>query len=151
MESLLDNIKFMQEFLKALFLVLHFSLHTLMTFFIISVILPGVIRHLISGNLNWLLNLNLIYKTLWTGARSGLLISVLEKLNWLHLTGVMTLILLMWKWMGLFLRKSHLLKVVCTNFLLVSLESLKKSTWETKENVFYFTLKVLSVLEIIKF
>ena len=30
---------------------------------------------------NWLLNLNLIYKILWTGAESGLLISVMEKLN----------------------------------------------------------------------
>ena len=40
----------------------------------------SVIRHLICGsNLNWLLNLNLIYKTLWTGVRSGLLISMLEK------------------------------------------------------------------------
>ena len=34
-----------------------------------------------SNNLNWLLNLNLIYKTLWTGARTGLLISMLRKLN----------------------------------------------------------------------
>ena len=33
------------------------------------------------NNLNWFLNLNLIYKTLWTGVKSGLLISVLEKLN----------------------------------------------------------------------
>ena len=41
-------------------------------------------RHLICGNnLNWLLNLNLIYETLWTGAGSGLLISMLEKLIWL--------------------------------------------------------------------
>ena len=33
----------------------------------------SVIRHLIcDNNLNWLLNLNLIYKTLWTGVRSGL-------------------------------------------------------------------------------
>ena len=40
-------------------------------------------RHLICGNnLNWLLNLNLIYKTLWTGLRSGLLISVVGKLSW---------------------------------------------------------------------
>ena len=33
----------------------------------------SVIRHLIcdNNNLNWLLNLNLIYKTLWTGVRSG--------------------------------------------------------------------------------
>ena len=34
-----------------------------------------VIRHLICGrNLNWLLNLYLIYETLWTGIGSGLLI-----------------------------------------------------------------------------
>ena len=33
-----------------------------------------VIRHLICGrNLNWLLNLYLIYETLWTGVGSGLL------------------------------------------------------------------------------
>ena len=42
----------------------------------------NVIRHLICGNnLNWLLNLNLIYETLWTGAGRGLLISILGKLN----------------------------------------------------------------------
>ena len=39
-----------------------------------------VIRHLICGNsYNWLLNLNLIYETLWTGAGSGLLILMLKK------------------------------------------------------------------------
>ena len=46
----------------------------------------------------------------WTGARSGLLISMLGKLNWFLLTGLITLVLLMWKWMGLFLRKSRLLR-----------------------------------------
>ena len=45
--------------------------------------------------LEWLLNLNLIYKTLWTEARSGLLISMLGKLNWFPLTGLMTLVLLL--------------------------------------------------------
>ena len=55
----------------------------------------SLIRYLICGNnLNWLLNLNLISETLWTGARSGLLISMLEKLNWFRLTGLITLILL---------------------------------------------------------
>ena len=40
----------------------------------------SVNRHVIcSNNLNWFLNLNLIYKTLWTGARSGLLISMMGK------------------------------------------------------------------------
>ena len=42
----------------------------------------SVIGHLIcDNNHNWLLNLNLIYETLWTGAGSGFLILMLEKLN----------------------------------------------------------------------
>ena len=82
----------MLEFLKAPFLVLHFSCYTLMIFLMLSVILPSmlmmllsilnVIRYLICGNnLNWLLNLNLLYETMWTGVRSGLLISMLGKLS----------------------------------------------------------------------
>ena len=70
-----------------------------------------LIRHLIcSNNFNWLLDLNLIYKTLWTQVRSGLLISMLGKLSWFRLTSLITIVLLMWKWMGLFLRKTHLLR-----------------------------------------
>ena len=107
MASLHKNIQLMLEFLKAPSLVLHFSCYTLMIFvMMLSVILLsmlmillsilGVIRHLICGNkLNWLLNLNLIYETLWTGARSGLLISMLGKLNWFRLTGLITMVLLM--------------------------------------------------------
>ena len=68
MGSLYKNIQLMLEFLKGLFLVLHFSYHTLMTFLMmLPVILPSmlmillsilsVIGHLICGNnLNWLLN-----------------------------------------------------------------------------------------------
>ena len=109
------------EFFKALFLVLHFSYYTLMTFLMmLSVILLSmlmiilcticVIRHLICGNnYNWLLNLNLIYKKLWTGAGSGLLISILEKLNWFPLARLIKLAILIWKWMGLFLEKNNLL------------------------------------------
>ena len=57
----------------------------------------SVIRHLICGNnnLNWLLNLNLIYEKLSTGVRSGLLISVLRKRSWFNLTGLITMVLLM--------------------------------------------------------
>ena len=107
MESLHKNIQLMREFLKAPFLVLHFSYYTLMTFLMmLSVILLsilmillsilGVIRHLICGNnLNWLLNLNLIFETLWTGARSNLLVSMLGKLNWFCLIDLITLVLLM--------------------------------------------------------
>ena len=80
MESLHKNIQLMLEFLKAPFLVLHFSYYTLMTFLMmLSVILLSmlmillstlnVIKNLICGNnYNWLLNFNLIYETLWTMA-----------------------------------------------------------------------------------
>ena len=83
MEILHKNIQLMWEFLKTPFLVLQFSYYTLMTFLMmLSVILLSmlmillsilsVIRHLICGNnLNWLLNLNLIYEKRWTGIRSG--------------------------------------------------------------------------------
>ena len=86
------KIQLLLEFLKAPVLVLHSSYYALMTFLmILSVILLSmlmilpvlsVIRHLIRGNnFNWPLDLNLIYETLWTGARSGFLISMLEKLK----------------------------------------------------------------------
>ena len=55
----------------------------------------SIIRYLICGNnWNWLLYLYLIYKTLWTGAGSDLLISMLEKLNWFHLISPITLVLM---------------------------------------------------------
>ena len=41
------------------------------------------------------LNLNLIYKTWWTGVKSGLLISMLGKFSWFHLTSLITMVLLM--------------------------------------------------------
>ena len=93
---------------------IHFSCYTLMIFLMmLPVILLSmvmillsflsVIRHLIyDNNLNCPLNLNLIYETLWTRARSGLLISILGKLSWFCLMGLITLVLLMWKWIGLF-------------------------------------------------
>ena len=68
----------------------------LLSMLMILLSILSVIRHLICGNnLNWFLNLNLIYETLWTGARSSLLISMLGKLNWFCLTGLTTLVLLM--------------------------------------------------------
>ena len=61
----------------------------------ISVILLTMLIILLCGiNLNWLLNLNLIYETQWTGVRSGLLISMLGKLNWFRLTDLITMVLL---------------------------------------------------------
>ena len=105
MESLHKNIQLMLEFLKAPFLVLNFSYYTLMIFLtMLSVILLSmlmillsilsVIRYLICGNnLNWLLNLNLMYEVLWTGTRSGLLILMLRKLKWFRLTGIIIMVL----------------------------------------------------------
>ena len=43
------------------------------------------------------------------------------------------------------------LKVVSATFLLVCFICLKESTFETRKNVFDFTLKALFVLEIIRF
>ena len=95
---------------KGPFLDLHFFYYTLITFLMmVSVILLSmlmillfiliVIRHLIcSNNWNWLLNVNLIYETLCTGAGIGLLISMLGKPNWFFLASLITM------------RKSHLLR-----------------------------------------
>ena len=44
------------------------------------------------------------------GAGSDLLITMLDKVNWFHLTSLIALVLLMWKWMGLLLRKNRLLR-----------------------------------------
>ena len=71
MGSFLKNIQLMLKFLKAPFLILHFSYYTLMTFLMMSsgillsmlMILPSilsVITHVIcSNNLNWLLKFDL--------------------------------------------------------------------------------------------
>ena len=96
---------------------------------------PNDAMHLICGNnYNWLLNLNLIYETVLNGTGSGLLISMLGRVNWFHLTGLVTLLLLMWKWMGLFLRKNHLIRWWGLTFLLnwigaVTLSQLLKLPW----------------------
>ena len=107
MESLHNNIQLILEFLKGPFFVLHFSCYTLMAFLtilsvtllsmlMILIFILSMIRHRICGNnLNWLLHLNLIYETLWTGVRCGLLISMLRELSWFHLTSLITMVVLM--------------------------------------------------------
>ena len=47
---------------------------------------------------------------LWDTQGSGLLILMLEKFSWFCLTSLITLVLLMWKWMGLFSRKNNFLR-----------------------------------------
>ena len=106
MGSLHKNIQLMLELLKSPFLVLHFSYHTLMTFLMmLYVILLSMLMTTLDfecdqasdlwQQLELTLNLNLIYETLWTGPRIGLFILMLEKFNWFHLTGLITLMLLM--------------------------------------------------------
>ena len=106
--SLLKNIQLILELLKVPFLVLYcYAMLSVILLSMLMILLSilSVIRHLICDtNFNWLLNLNLIYETLWIG-ESGLLISMLGKLNWFRLTGLITMVLLMWKCMGLFFRK----------------------------------------------
>ena len=84
-----NSIRSMLEFLKGLFLVLHVSYYTLMIFLMkLSVILVSMLMMLFSTlsvikplafhySQNWLLNLNLNYGTLQTGARRVLLIGAL--------------------------------------------------------------------------
>ena len=70
----------------------------------------NLIGHLIcSNNYSWLLNLNLIYETLCIWAGFGFLIFKLGKPYLFRLTGLIPLVLLMWKWMYLSSRKNHLL------------------------------------------
>ena len=67
----------------------------LLSMLMILLSILNVIRHVICGNnLNWLLKLNLITRH-WTGVGSGLLISMLGKLIWFRLTGLITMVLLM--------------------------------------------------------
>ena len=52
---------------------------------------------------------------IWPKRHCGLgqevvLILILEKLNSFRLTGLITLVIMMWKWMGLFLRKNQILR-----------------------------------------
>ena len=98
----------------------------------------SVIGQLICGkNQNWLLNLILIYLALWTGAGSGLFILMLEKLNGFYLAGVIRPVLLMRKWVGLFLRKNLLLRffllsllnwICCSHIISIAKTAFKKIT-----------------------
>ena len=101
MKGFSKNIQLMVEFVKGPFLGLIFSYYILMTFStMLSVTLLPMLMKLLST-----LNLNLTCETLWTGAGSGLLISILKRLSLVRLTSVITLSLLMWKW--IYLKKTH--------------------------------------------
>ena len=113
--TLHKNIQLILKFLKAPFLVLHFFYYTLMTLLMmLSVILLSRLMILLS---------NLCHQAsdLWQQVElaSGLESDLQDTVEWgrektwfqclSYLTGLITLVLLMWKWMGLFLRKNNLL------------------------------------------
>ena len=112
MWSLRKNIQLMLYFVNAPFLVLHLSYYTLMIFrMMLYVILLSMLMILLWQQLEFAAEFESdLWDTVdWGRKRLLLLISMLERLNWFHLTSLITLVLLMWKLMCLFLRKNHFL------------------------------------------
>ena len=68
---------------------------------------------------------------------------MLDKLNWLRLTSLITLVLLTWKWIGLFLRKNRLLKCWGLTFFLNWIGALRKIA-SKKIGAFIYSKKLLS-------
>ena len=100
MGSLQKNIQLMLEFVKAPLLVRHFSFHTLMTFMMmLSVILLSMVMILLSTrkcnqSSDLWQQLELAPELESDLRDTGLLISVVGKLSWFRLTGLITQILL---------------------------------------------------------
>ena len=92
---------------------------------------------------------------MWTEVGSYLLISMLEELNWFHFTTLITLVLLMWKWMSLFLRKNQLLQywgwlflpnwIGVTLSLLLNLTPRKLEPWFVLWSFFLLRLLCISI------
>ena len=106
METCHKNIQLMRELLKAPFLVLHFSYYTLMILYddVICDIAICADDTTLYSKCNWASDLwqqlelasELEFDLRDTvGVRSGFLISVLGKLSWFCLTGLITMVLLM--------------------------------------------------------
>ena len=154
----------MLQFLKAPFLVLYFSylyINDLPDDVICNVAICADDTTLYSkfdqaSDLWQELELDMISKTLWIGAGSGLLISLLEKLYWFHLTCLITLVLLMWKWIGLCLRKNDLLRCLgwlslpnwigaLTLSLLLKLPPRKLESWFVLWSFFLLRVPCISI------
>ena len=111
----------------------------------------SVMRHQIHGNNCHLhLNLNLNYVTLWIGARSGLLVLMLEKLNLFCLISLITLVLLIWKWVHLFLRCWNWFSLLnsigaVTLSLILKLSPRKLELWFFLWNFFLLKLLCISI------
>ena len=147
-------------------LLLHLSHYTLMTFLIMLYLIllsmlmillstVSVIRHLICGN-NKSSEFESDQHDTVGWARSGFFISMLEKLNWFPFTSLVKLVLLMWKWIGLFLRKNYLLRCwdwlsllnwigARTLFLLLKLPPRKLEPWFDLWSFFLMKLLYISI------
>ena len=102
MVSLHKNIQLMQKFLKAPFLVLHFSYYILITFCDIAIYADDTTPFSECNQASDLwqqleLASGLESDLPDTGVRSSLFISMLGKLSWFGLTNLITMVLLMWK------------------------------------------------------
>ena len=171
-ESLCKSIHSMLGFLKALFFILHFSYYTLITFLMmLSLILLSMLMILLSMHLYWFVTTTRVgfCNSIWPmrhcrlGQEVAFLFQypenstcfMLEKLNLFHLTSQINLVLLMWKWMGLFSKKDHYLK--CWDFfffenrlgpftlsLLLKLSPKKLEPWFVLWNFFLMRLLFIS-------
>ena len=135
MGNLHKNIQLMLVFLRLSLLVVHFAYYILMTLpVMLFSILLSMLMTLISiqsgrlqiqsvFNLNsTCFNLNL--NTLWTGLEMTCWFQYWKKLNWFHLTGWITVVLSIWRWMGLICRKNDLLICWIFFFFLIGLRVL---------------------------
>ena len=99
MGSLGKNVQLVLKFFKAPFLVLHFSYRTLHWW----------------PSRWWYYSALKIWAGIWyttrIGTRSYLWILMLEKLNLFCLTGVVTQVPLIWKWVDMFFKKNNLLSL----------------------------------------
>ena len=80
----------------------------------------SMIKLLTCGNSKiWLLNLSQSYKTLLARTQSDLLISMLQKLNLIHLTIQVIVVLLRLKLMGLSLRKNNAYFTLSSTYVMI--------------------------------
>ena len=129
-----------------------FSCYSLMKFVMtLSAILLSMVMILLS---NLSVIKHLIYNMLWTGRGSGLPIPMLEKLILHCLTSLITLVLLMWKWMGLFLRGNDLFsswwlpfssKLELNSYIVSSAKTVSKKIEAIVHSMNFFLLRLLCI------
>ena len=123
----IGRLLIIMEFLKALFLVLHFFYYILMTFLMILSVILLYWNAALCFNCDQASDLwqqqeltSELESDIWDtglGQEVGCWFYRCKKINWFCLISIITLVLYMWKWMGLSSRKNHFLKNVRVDFL----------------------------------